>query len=174
MSVDLNNKGTFFHKFLELKKDLEQFRKDLEELKKDISIKYEDKDSEKENKSNIIFCDVTLASVDEQENADIGLGLSFNFSKFDDNFHLKNQFPCNLCPKSHPLKSHLKLHMRTHTGDKPYACSECDKLFPQQSIFNSHTKISFECQENKSSIKSFQEGELIFPKHNQNFIYQVF
>ncbi|KAJ8686733.1 hypothetical protein QAD02_022527 [Eretmocerus hayati] len=38
-------------------------------------------------------------------------------------------FKCNECGKEFPLKERLKLHVRTHTGFKPYKCEECDKTF---------------------------------------------
>ncbi|XP_014207193.1 zinc finger protein 436-like [Copidosoma floridanum] len=38
-------------------------------------------------------------------------------------------FKCDECGKEFPLKERLKLHVRTHTGFKPYRCAECDKSF---------------------------------------------
>nr|XP_034184351.1 zinc finger protein 470-like [Osmia lignaria] len=38
-------------------------------------------------------------------------------------------FKCDECGKEFPLKERLKLHVRTHTGFKPYKCCECDKSF---------------------------------------------
>ena len=38
-------------------------------------------------------------------------------------------FYCNQCPKSFKKGSILKIHLRSHTGERPYRCEICSKPF---------------------------------------------
>ncbi|XP_028411215.1 zinc finger protein 551-like [Dendronephthya gigantea] len=51
------------------------------------------------------------------------------------------RFQCPHCEKSFGKSSHLRDHIRTHTGDRPYRCEYCDKAFTQYSNLRTHTRI---------------------------------
>ncbi|XP_065171779.1 LOW QUALITY PROTEIN: zinc finger protein 501-like [Atheta coriaria] len=50
-------------------------------------------------------------------------------SKHNEDLESPPVFICNYCHKAFPIKERLRLHLRTHTGVKPYQCKHCDKTF---------------------------------------------
>ncbi|CAH1135032.1 unnamed protein product [Ceutorhynchus assimilis] len=48
---------------------------------------------------------------------------------------------CMICNKAFNNHTNLQIHMRTHTGDKPYICDVCDKSFSQSCNLVNHMRI---------------------------------
>jgi len=51
----------------------------------------------------------------------------------------KNWF-CKACPYSAYHKGHFLVHMRSHTGEKPYQCKTCRKCFSKLNTATRHCK----------------------------------
>lgn len=50
-------------------------------------------------------------------------------------------YACTYCEATFCRKPYLEVHMRTHTGERPFVCGTCNKRFSQKSSLNTHKRV---------------------------------
>ncbi|XP_034236529.1 zinc finger protein 814-like isoform X2 [Thrips palmi] len=63
----------------------------------------------------------------------------------------KGSYSCTECGQRCPSSSHLKIHSRVHTGERPFECGVCGMKFIQKSNLTTHSRIHtgerpYECE----------------------------
>lgn len=78
---------------------------------------------------------------------------SFNYSQSvspADDSNIDRPYVCEFCERGFKKSSHLKQHIRSHTGEKPYKCIQCSRAFVSNGVLKEHLRThtgvkSFKC-----------------------------
>ncbi|GAB0097501.1 zinc finger protein 354A-like isoform X1 [Sergentomyia squamirostris] len=86
---------------------------------------------------------------------------------------LEKTFKCPQCPHSCKTAFNLKLHLRTHTGEKPFQCALCGKSYSVKSSLRTHLVMKHSKSKEKTEFCPFCEKSFYFKQRLRVHIREI-
>lgn len=90
------------------------------------------------NKNNLFFF-CTVSVIDLLQGSQILENIDISPTGYRD--LKKNGYHCHLCGKIYKYNHHLKRHLTSHSGAKPFICSLCGKSFTRKDSCRDHMRL---------------------------------